>query len=152
MGGGQERSFRSGTENFLGIVGLGIAIEAAQNQDWMGIETLRNTIEETLLARHSGIEIFGKGSQRLPNTTSLRMPGVKNDLQVMLFDLKGIAVSAEAACSSGKVKSSHVLKAMGIPEPDRNENIRVSLGFEATHQDIERFIVAWEEIYLGTKQ
>ena len=146
-GGGQERSWRSGTENFLGIMGLGIAIEAAKKQDWTRVKALRDILESTLLSRYPEIEIFGYESQRLPNTTSLRMPGFKNDLQVMLFDLKGIAVSAEAACSSGKVKSSHVLKAMGIQESSRNENIRVSLGLETTQQDIERFIATWEEIY-----
>lgn len=151
MGGGQERSFRSGTENFLGIVGLGAAIDAMKSQDWSEIEALRNSLEETLLNRYPEITIFGRDSQRLPNTMAIRMPGVKNELQVMAFDLKGIAISAESACSSGKVKTSHVLKAMGIPEPDRNENIRVSLGLETTQKDIERFITTWESIYL-TKQ
>lgn len=147
-GGGQERFFRSGTENTLGIVGLGAAIDGIGNQDWSGIETLRDTLEERLLKRYPEIEIYGRDAPRLPNTSALRMPAVKNALQVMHFDLKGIALSAGSACSSGKVKTSPVLKAMGIAEPDLNESIRVSMGLRTTPQDVERFIGTWEELYL----
>jgi cysteine desulfurase len=79
------------------------------------------------------------------------MPGVNSALQVMRFDLKGISLSAGSACSSGKVKPSHVLKAMGVPEPALNENIRVSLGLTTTSEDIGYFISVWKEIYTETK-
>lgn len=148
-GGGQERSFRSGTENVLGIIGLGTAIKLSASQNWSATSKMRDYLENELQKRCSSLlpYEYNEKYDRLPNTTILRMPGVRNNSQVMHFDLQGISLSAGSACSSGKVKTSHVLQAMGVPEPALQETIRVSLGKENSQRDIDRFIQVWEELY-----
>ncbi|MEI8295049.1 MAG: cysteine desulfurase family protein [Alphaproteobacteria bacterium] len=145
-GGGQEKYFRPGTENVLGIIGLGAAISAC-NDDWQRISDMRDNMEKSLVAFCPEITVFGLGAKRLPNTSNLTMPGVKSDTQVMHFDLQGIAVSAGTACSSGKVKISSVLLAMGVPEKQAETAIRVSLGPTTTNHEIEVFIAAWQDLY-----
>lgn len=146
-GGGQERSFRAGTENVLGIIGFGAAIAACQKDDWTSIATFRDKIEKELCSIDPCVRIFGAKVQRLANTTNITMPGVKNTVQLMNFDLAGIAVSAGSACSSGKVKSSHVLAAMNIDDNEAESSIRISLGWKTTAQEVSRFITAWQEMY-----
>lgn len=146
-GGGQERYFRSGTENVIGIVGFGAAIEQCQENNWTPIATLKEELESHLTTRFSGITIFGVKSPRIPTTVNLTMPGVVNTVQVMHFDLNGIALSAGSACSSGKVKTSHVLQAMGIAQTDIETSIRVSLGLQTTAAEIRQFIMVWENLY-----
>jgi cysteine desulfurase len=146
-GGGQERSFRAGTENILGIVGFARALEVCQHDDWSQIQQWRNQIEETLIKHYPDVTVFGSKVPRLPNTTNLTMPNVPNALQVMNFDLAGIALSAGAACSSGKVKPSHVLKAMGVADHLAQSSIRISLGWKTIAQDVQQFIKTWQEIY-----
>lgn len=150
-GGGQERSHRSGTENTLHIIGLGHAIDHVQEQNWSSIKKLRDGLEETLLSQYPEITIYGKEVERTPNTSLIRMPNVKNSIQVMSFDIKGIALSSGSACSSGKVKSSHVLKAMGVTDENASETIRVSLGLETTEKDIHTFMDVWKAIYQQNK-
>jgi cysteine desulfurase len=87
--------------------------------------------------------VVGASAERLPNTSCIVLPGVAAETQVMALDLAGIAVSAGAACSSGKVRSSHVLAAMGLPAEDTSSAIRVSLGWASTPADGERFLAAW---------
>ena len=144
-GGGQERRRRSGTENTLGIVGFGAALEACQKDDWARIQVMRDRIDQETQAL-TQVPPIGKESmvERLPNTTCLRMPGVESQKQIMAFDLKGIAVSAGSACSSGKVDASHVLKAMGIHNKD---TLRVSLGGHNTDKDVDVFMNTWQTIY-----
>ncbi len=151
-GGGQERSFRAGTENALGIVGFGAAIIACQKDDWAKVEAYRNILEDALHQTCPHLKVFGKSVERLPNTSNLTMPGVKNPVQLMNFDLAGIAVSAGSACSSGKVKSSHVLKAMNVTQEDAGSSIRISLGWQTQESEVRRLITVWQEIYhrLGT--
>ncbi len=146
-GGGQERSFRSGTENFLGIVGFAAALKVVKDQDWVAIEQVRDTLETRLKALCPDALFLVQEAHRLPNTAVLVMKGVKSATQVMNFDLAGIAVSAGAACASGKVKSSKVLKAMGVPGELADCSLRVSLGPTSQMDVIDRFLEVWMDIY-----
>ena len=147
-GGGQEMGRRSGTENVIGIAGFGAAAEAAHHDvvagKWHRIEKLRNILESALAAASNATIFVGKESQRLPNTTCFATPGWKGETQVMQMDLAGFAISAGSACSSGKVKASRVLTAMGLGDVAANA-IRVSLGLETTEQDVMRFAEVWAQ-------
>ena len=147
-GGGQERSRRAGTENLPGIVGFGVAAaEALKNLSvFAGVRDWRDRIEAEL-SRHPGVCIFGASVSRLANTTCLTMPGVEAEHQLIALDLAGIAVSAGSACSSGKVEPSHVLAAMGREADEAATAIRVSLGWNTTEHDFERFLSAWAEVH-----
>lgn len=149
-GGGQERYFRSGTENVIGIVGFGAAIEQCRENDWAPVAMLKAKLENDLTIRFPGVTVFGKGAPRTPNTINLTMPGVVNTVQVMHFDLCGISLSAGSACSSGKVKTSHVLQSMGVAPADIENSIRISLGLQTTATDIRQFTEAWESLYYRT--
>ncbi len=146
LGGGQERFYRPGTENILGIVGMAAALEESVKQDWSQTEQLRDLLDDSISAIYSDA-CLAKTSQRLPNTTMLCMPGVKNETQVISFDLAGFAVSAGSACSSGKIRSSRVLQAMGLHFEKSQQAIRVSLGPDVSLEDIEFFCQAWRTIY-----
>jgi len=148
-GGGQELGRRGGTENVAGIAGFGLAAEMAE-ADMAKYDTakrLRDAMEAELASYCPEITIYGKETNRLPNTSCLSMPGVRSELQVMNFDLAGIAISAGSACSSGKVKASHVLTSMGANETEASEAIRVSLGRETTQSDIDKFVETWKKLY-----
>jgi cysteine desulfurase len=95
--------------------------------------------------------IFGADVERLANTSCIAMPGVSADSQLMNFDLAGIMVSSGSACSSGKVAKSHVLAAMGIADDLAESAIRVSLGWNTTESDVDRFIAAWISLYQRTR-
>ena len=148
-GGGQEMGRRSGTENIIGIAGMGAAITAAMADleagVWDRVEKLRNILESGVEASAKETILVGKEAPRLPNTSCLLTPGWKGESQVMALDLAGIAVSAGSACSSGKVKASRVLMAMGYNEADAASAIRVSLGPETTEQDVSRFVDVWTD-------
>lgn len=146
-GGGQERSYRAGSENILGIVGLGVAIESSQQDDWSYACHLRDQFESQLLKDHPEATVIGKDSLRLPNVSLVSMPGVSSQTQVMAFDLAGFCVSAGAACSSGKVKTSHVLTAMGVDAGIRNGAIRVSLCPDTTAHEMNGFLSQWKSVY-----
>ena len=150
-GGGQEMGRRSGTENVIGIAGFGAAAEAARRDveagAWARVEKLRNILEESLEAASDMTIFVGKDSQRLPNTSCLATPGWKGETQVMQMDLAGFAISAGSACSSGKVRRSRVLEAMGYDEEVSASAIRVSLGLETTEDDVQRFCAAWIQKY-----
>jgi cysteine desulfurase len=142
-GGGQEMGRRSGTENVIGIAGFGAAAEAATRELASGaqerVAQLRNILE-TDLERAGGPTIFvGKESHRLPNTSCLLTPGWKGETQVMALDMAGFAVSAGSACSSGKVRASAVLSAMGYGPGEADCAIRVSLGPTTTEGEVRRF-------------
>ncbi|WP_226550805.1 cysteine desulfurase family protein [Celeribacter naphthalenivorans] len=146
-GGGQEMGRRSGTENLIGIAGFGAAAEAAAKAladgVWEEVAEKRDHLE-TLIAGEIEAPVFvGKDVARLPNTMSLITPGWKGETQVMQMDLAGFAVSAGSACSSGKVKASKVLTAMGYTEEEAASALRVSIGPEVTKDDLERFATAW---------
>lgn len=152
-GGGQEGGLRPGTENVAGIVGFGVALaEALEESDsWKGVAPLRDRAAAALQAIDPGAEVYGGDAARLPNTLAIRMPGVPAETQIIALDLAGIGVSAGAACSSGKVKASHVLSAMGVAPEDARNTIRVSLGLETTEAEIDRLIAAWRTLRLRTR-
>ncbi|MBM3643809.1 MAG: cysteine desulfurase [Alphaproteobacteria bacterium] len=146
LGGGQERGRRAGTENVVGIAGFG----AASLADFP-VETLavwRDKMESALTALAPGAMVYGRAAPRLATTSCVGMPGVLASTQVMALDLAGIAVSAGAACSSGKVQRSAVLAAMGVGGGEAAEAIRVSLGWNTSEPDIERLIAAWRDLYI----
>lgn len=147
-GGGQERRRRAGTENMIGIAGFGAAaVAAARLDDTARLAPLRDRIESEILAASPTTRIFGTDTARLPNTSCLATPGLPAETQVIAFDLRGIAISAGAACSSGKIEISHVLRAMGVGEDLARTAVRVSLGWTTTADDVDRFVAAWKAIH-----
>jgi cysteine desulfurase len=135
----------------MGIAGFGAAAEAAARDleagVWDRVEKLRNVLESALEAAAKETIFVGKGAPRLPNTSCFATPGWKGETQVMQMDLAGFAISAGSACSSGKVKASRVLRAMGYDEVTASSAIRVSLGPETTEDEIARFVEAWTAKY-----
>lgn len=146
-GGGQEMGRRSGTENVIGIAGFGAAAEAASRDlaegVWERVEALRDLLEQALAAGADDTIFIGNSVPRLPNTSCFSTPGWKGETQVMQMDLAGFAISAGSACSSGKVKASTVLTAMGYDEITAQSSIRVSLGPETRESDVLRFADTW---------
>jgi cysteine desulfurase len=140
-GGGQERGGRGGTPGRPAIAGFAAAASAAAGAEHL--TPLRDAVERE--ARAAGAVVCGGGAPRLPNTTSLALPGVRADAQVIALDLAGVRVSAGAACSSGKVAASHVLAAMGLG-PLAGEAIRVSLPWCATEADVRAFASAYAAV------
>lgn len=150
-GGGQEMGRRAGTENLIGIAGFAAAAEAAArdlaNGVWDEVAELRNILESELSASAKETISVGNGSPRLPNTLCLIAPGWKGETQVMALDLAGFAVSAGSACSSGKVRASRVLTAMGYDQALAGQAIRVSIGPGVTKDDVLRFARVWTAAY-----
>ncbi len=144
-GGGQERRRRPGTENVIGIAGFGAAArEAARDlAAFAGLARWRDRLEEGVRALAPAARLFGAGAPRLANTACFALPGLRAETQIMALDLAGVAVSAGAACSSGKVQPSHVLRAMGADEETADCAIRVSLGWASEAADVEAFLEAW---------
>ncbi len=146
-GGGQEMGRRAGTENLIGIAGFAAAAEAAARDladgVWERVSGIRNILESALSAEANETISVGKGGARLPNTICLVTPGWKGETQVMQMDLAGFAVSAGSACSSGKVRASRVLRAMGFDEGAAACALRISIGPETTEEQVLRFADAW---------
>ena len=146
-GGGQEMGRRSGTENIVGIAGFGAAAEAAAKDladgVWDRVAELRVILEKAIETGAKHTILVGKDAPRLPNTACFITPGWKGETQVMAMDLAGFAISAGSACSSGKVKASRVLSAMGYDDVEASSAIRVSLGPTTTKEEILRFADAW---------
>jgi cysteine desulfurase len=153
-GGGQERRWRPGTENLPGIAGFGRAAELAlEDRDWRArVGALRDRLEAEILAVAPAARVYGRGAERLANTSCLTMPKVGNQTQLIAFDLAGIAVSTGSACSSGKVGPSHVLAAMGVDPAEAATAIRVSLGWASTALDVDRFVAAWGRLHARTRR
>jgi len=148
-GGGQERRMRPGTENLLGIVGLGAAARVAAArvaEEARRLSRLRERMENALKAIRSDLVILGEHAARVPNTTLFAAPGTKAEVLVMRFDLAGIAVSTGAACSSGRTEPSHVVAAMTDDSAIREAAVRVSLGWSTTEDDIARFLAVAADI------
>jgi cysteine desulfurase len=148
LGGGQEYGMRSGTENIPAIVAMGVAaslIERHNNK--IAIKNLRDKLEYEILKILPPQNIVGYGEQRLINTSMISMPNVQSATQLIHFDMSGVALSRGAACSSGKVKKSHVLHAMHYPSNMAENVIRVSLGAETQEEEIVKFIEVWCKIY-----
>lgn len=148
-GGGQERGFRAGTENLPGIVGFGLAAEISMtaSAEVSKSKLLRNELESRLMDAAPKAVIYGRNVDRLANTSCIAMPGIESETQVMSLDLAGVMVSAGSACSSGKVRTSHVLTAMGAGDEAASSAIRVSFGWRSDAGDVDVFLAAWLELY-----
>jgi cysteine desulfurase len=136
--GGQEQGYRPGTENLPGVIGMAAALEAGNG--WMAEAGLLRAWLESAI----GVEnVIGAGSERIATIGAYRMAGVPANAQLIRFDMAGIAVSAGSACSSGSLKTSHVLEAMGLAPEAAGEVVRVSFGRPTTMADVEVFAAAW---------
>lgn len=146
FGGGQERGRRPGTENGAAIVGFGVAIEWALQdlaEEAARLARLRDRFEAAL---PSDAIIFGAGASRLPNTSNFALPGLNAETAVIAMDLEGAAVSSGAACSSGKVRQSRVLTAMGVAPDLAKAALRVSFGHESKETDVDEVLHALNKI------
>jgi cysteine desulfurase len=138
--GGQEKGYRAGTENLPGALGFAAAVEVPE--DLRAPAALRARLEAAL----EGVEVVGAESSRSSLIGAYRMPGVSAAAQLIRFDMKGISVSAGSACSSGSMRPSHVLTAMGWREPALREVVRVSFGRGTTEAEVDAFAALWREI------
>jgi len=142
--GGQEQGYRAGTENLPAVMGFAAALDS--KRDWLAeAANLRTQLEERIIAL--GGEVIADGVARIATIGAYRMPGVAAKAQLIQFDMAGIAVSAGSACSSGSMRPSHVLAAMGIATDVVDEVIRVSFGRETRASDIERLVEEWARIF-----
>ena len=141
--GGQERGYRRGTENLPGVLGLAAALDACTDPYVAAevLEPLEGFAEEVRAI--GGAWLSDRLSDPTPYVRAIAMPGLSGKAQLMRFDLAGIAVSQGSACSSGSLHSSHVLKAMGVPDEEADRTIRVSFGWNTTREEVERFCEAW---------
>ena len=150
-GGGQEMGRRAGTENLIGIAGFGAAAAAAARDlaagVWDEVAQIRNILESALSSFGFETISVGNGAARLPNTISVVAPGWRGESQVMAMDLAGFAISAGSACSSGKVRVSRVLRAMGFDDGQAGQAIRLSLGPGVTEAQVLRFAETWAVAY-----
>ena len=139
-GGHHQRGFRPGTENVPAIVGLGKAAELARNalgEDASRIAQLRDALEAGLVSRVPDARVNAAQASRTPNTTNITFPGIEGEALIIALDMKGIACSTGAACSSGAVEPSHVLTAIGLAAEDARASIRFSLGRHTTQAEID---------------
>jgi cysteine desulfurase len=146
FGGGQERGRRPGTENGPAIVGFGVAVEWAlreQDAEATRLAALRDRFEASL---PRDAVVFGAGAKRLPNTSNFALPGITAETAVIAMDLEGVALSSGAACSSGKVRSSRVLAAMGVAPDLAKAALRVSFGHESKESDVDEVLNALNKI------
>src|SRR5215475_7486707 len=140
-GGSHERQRRAGTENLPGIVGLGKAAEIARH--WLAgsgpaeMAAMSDHVQNSVLDALEAAGVNGLGAQRVPNTTNLWFDFIEGEALVIALDLKGLAVSSGAACSSGAIEPSHVLLAMGLSQQRARSSIRLSLGKQTTQEDLD---------------
>jgi cysteine desulfurase len=146
-GGGQERGRRAGTENVAGIAGFGAAAAAAERDlGSIAAQAAWRDAAQDRLVEVAGVTVFGAEAKRLPTVLCFATPGFEAERQVMALDLEGVMVSAGAACSSGKVAPSHVLRAMGFPT-QASLAIRVSGGWATTEGDWRRLVEVWLAVH-----
>ncbi|MEJ7935117.1 aminotransferase class V-fold PLP-dependent enzyme [Sphingobium sp. AN558] len=138
--GGQEQGYRAGTENVPAIMGMAAALE--QGFGWVATAALLRARLDAGIEATGGV-IVARDAPRLATIASYRMPGLSARAQLIQFDLAGISVSAGSACSSGSLKTSHVLGAMGWDEAAAGEVVRVSFGATTSEADVDRFLLAW---------
>jgi len=140
-GGSHERSRRAGTENVPGIVGLGkaaeLAVKGLENGDDREMAALRDRLESAILDQVESAGVNGAGAPRVPSTTNIHFDYIEGEALVIALDLKGLAVSTGAACSSGAIEPSHVLTAMGLPPERARASLRFSLGKQNTADDVD---------------
>ena len=140
--GGQERGYRAGTENLPGALGFAAAL--AEPEDVAAMVAMRAKLDDAIM--RSGGQVVAAQTPRHPAIGSYRMPGLPAGTQLIRFDMAGIAVSAGSACSSGSMKPSHVLGAMGWGVEASREVVRVSFGRSTTEADVDRFVKEWRTI------
>jgi cysteine desulfurase len=146
FGGGQERGRRPGTENSAALVGFGVAVDWAEREraaEAPRLAAMRDRFEAGL---PSDAVIFGKSASRLPNTSNFALSGLAAETAVIAMDLEGVAISSGAACSSGKVRSSRVLAAMGVAPDLAKAALRVSFGHESKETDVDEALHALNKI------
>lgn len=145
QGGGQERGLRAGTVNVPGIAGFGLAVAIAEQElpDYRRITAMRDAMEARMKEICQESKICAREAPRVGNTTSISVPYMSAQSQLMQLDLSGFAVSSGSACSSGSFKPSHVLMAMGMNEEESKTALRISLGWATTQDEIDRFVEAW---------
>lgn len=147
--GGQEQGYRSGTENLPYILGMTAALEAPAN--WAGRATeLRQHLDDAI--KKEGGSIIAENAPRIATIASYHMPDVAANTQLIRFDMAGFSVSAGSACSSGTLKTSHVLEAMGVEDRKAKETIRVSIGRDTTRSQIYAFIEQWKALYAEARR
>jgi cysteine desulfurase len=154
-GGGQERGIRAGTENVAAIAGFGAAaLEAVRDLAAEGarLARLRERLEAGIRAVAPNVVFLSAQAPRLPNTSCFAVPNIAAETAVIAFDLEGIAVSAGAACSSGKVGPSTALTAMQVPAEVAKGAVRVSLGWSTTENEISRFLEVWERVHTNFRR
>jgi cysteine desulfurase len=148
--GGQERGYRRGTENLPGIIGMAAALDGHAFFDAMPrLTVLRERLEREIVA--SGGLVIASEARRIATIGAYAMPGVASASQVVQLDLAGISVSAGSACSSGSMKPSRVLSAIGLPDEIASTVIRVSFGPTTSETDVERFLAEWRRIAARAK-
>jgi len=146
-GGGQEQGYRGGTENGPGVAGMVAALD--EGSGWIeGIAELRARCDTQI--EQAGGAIVARDAPRLPTIAAYRMPGMAAAAQLIRFDMAGFAVSAGSACSSGSLKPSHVLEAMGMDARAAGEVIRISFGHTTRREDVDRFCDQWRAICAET--
>jgi cysteine desulfurase len=142
-GGKHERSRRAGTENVVGIIGMGVAAAEGRTKlasEALRLGALRDRLEQGILQAVPGTVVNGDRSMRVPNTTNISFDRLEAESLLIALDLEGVAVSTGSACSSGTLEPSHVLKAMGLPVHRTQNSIRFSLGAANTEADVDRCI------------
>jgi cysteine desulfurase len=148
-GGGQERKLRSGTENTSGIVGFGKAAEVGLRELEMEsgrVKKLRDELIRRVLAEIPSVTLNGHPEQRLPNNANFSIAQVEGESLVLSMDLDGVAVSSGSACSSGSLKPSHVLEALGLPHEMMHGSLRMTLGRANSEDDIDYVVSALKNI------
>lgn len=150
-GGGQERRRRGGTENVVGIAGFGAAAaEVARDVEAMKrASALRDQLEASVMSLTPDAVIIGRNAPRIGNTSCIAVPGKQAETLVIRMDMEGVAISAGAACTSGKVGANTVITAMGLPDSVARSAVRVSLGAETSETDIAAFLAAWQKVAGG---
>ncbi len=148
FGGGQEKHMRAGTQNVAGIAGFGAASQAALESlnEYQKLGLLRTKLESKLKELSPDIIIHCKDIKRIPNTSFFSSPSINAQNILMALDLEGIAISSGSACSSGSVKPSRVLTAMGLDEKTASNSLRISMGWATKESDIKTFLSEWEKI------
>lgn len=144
-GGGQEFGRRAGTENVAGIAGFGAAVEAAETgmAGYQALGAVRDRMEAILKSAAPSLQVHGEAAPRVAGVSCFGVEGLPSETQIMGLDLAGFAVSAGSACSSGKVKPSRVLTAMGLSDTAARSAIRASFGWASTADDFDALANAW---------
>lgn len=153
-GGAQERRRRAGTENILAIHAFGEVSKSLELVDQKAglVRDLRNHLEARILDEMDHVKVTAKESKRLGNTSSLVLEGVDGETLLMNLDMKGVSVSTGAACSSGSPEPSPVLLAMGLSRAEAQSSLRLSLGWENTKEEIDRFVDILKEVVVRLRR